>query len=353
MSPKKNWIEGDPENNAGTGGAPYTAAPTFAALQAAGAARPPAPTAMSASGSIPASSIPRSSPDPSVQNGGAAVVPAYAGPRAPTTGSDTGPTTLPYTQSPAGVPTGTPTPASGTTTAAPGSIPGESNFEKQLRERYQSRNTAPQFTGPNGQTAATFMPGANPFAPTPAASGNGLNPSILKNVQDLLQNPSGYSTDAATSTYNRLGGAIDDQFNVSNQKINEEMARRGLPVSTLAGGRLFDSNVARKSAKEQLAGGILTDQAYTQGADRRGAIASAGGLSAEEFNQALSEFTANQGANAQTFGQTETKLNDYLGFGQQGFSNQLATQNQNNAQQQQMIDMLMRMFGGTQPTTTS
>jgi hypothetical protein len=366
---RRSWLDGDPENNGGSGGG-YNSAPTFSALQAAGQARPPGPLPTPTVGAAPV---------PTAQNGGGILrapttvapepgIPASGieidgGPRPPLAGAlptIPGPTDI-GGMTPSGVPpiitSAPPLPGGPSASGAP---TGESDFEKQLRERYQSSPTAPQFTGPMAQTAADFTP-ANPFGPTSAAGGAApaagtpatsgappqLNSSILQSVLGMLQNPSGFTSDAATSTYNRLGGAIDDQFNVDNQKIDEEMARRGIPVSTIAGGRLFDSNVARKSAKEDLAGQILTNQASTIGSDQARAVAAAQGVSTDDFNKALETFNANQGANAQTFGQTEQKLQDYLGFGQQSFNNQLAGQNANNSQQQQLLALLMQMFGST------
>lgn len=316
-TPSQDWIEGDAVNNGGYGGA----TPTFSELQQAGRPRPPAPA------------YPTPYPSPIGPNPtGSVGFPSRAGISAPTKANDAGGgTTVPDIYSPAGSSDtgGNPAPGGGTTTDSGGppapAGTGESDFERQLRERWQSNPNAPQFTsGAHAQTAAEFVPGANPFTPSfqgvtaPSAfkpgqfSGsnaatNALNPAILKSVMDLLQNPSGYTTDVAKSTYDRLGGAIDDQYNVGNQRIDEEMARRGIPVSTIAGGRLFDSNVARKSAKEDLAGRILSDQATTLGSDRARAIQSASGLSADEFNRLLTEYSTN--ANA----------------GQTGFANEMSS----------------------------
>jgi hypothetical protein len=390
-SSSQDWLEGDSVNNGGYGGA----APTFSELQQAGRPRPPAAT-----------STDRLVPyDLSPANQGKTVP---TGPPADAMGG----TTLPYGSSPAGPPVETPAPASD---AGGGSVPtpnGESDFEKALRERYQSSPNAPQFVaGARAQTASQFVPGANPFTPSDvykpgqfsgsSATSQVLSPAILKAVMDQLANPSGYTTDVAKSTFDRLGGAIDDQYNVDNQRIDEEMARRGIPVSTIAGGRLFDSNVARKSAKENLAGQILTDQAATIGSDRARAVASAMGLSDDDFNRILNEyqtnaaagqqgfanqltagsfneglatdkfnndltagkfnadedqrgfsdaldsFNTNRASDSQGFNETEQKLKDYLGFGQQAFDNQTTTQQTNNQSQQQLLDMLMKLFGGT------
>jgi hypothetical protein len=342
-----SWVDGDPTNNGGYGGG-YS--PTFSEMQQAGRPRPPAPqygrvpTSVVGSDAPGGSQVPRNPalrpPGATSDGGGGSVSPPFRSPLTPPSTAIGDPmlTQPGYGAAPA--------------TGAPGSAgapagTGESDFEKALRERYQSNPSAPHFTGAGAQTAAEFVPGANPFQPSGGGSGSGLNPAIEQNVMELLKNPSGYTTDAATSTFNRLGGAIDDQFNVDNQKINEDMARRGIPVSTIAGGRLFDSNVARKSAKEDLAGRILTDQASTLGSDRARAIATASGYGNDQFSNALNTFLANRGSDSQTFNEGEQKLHDYTDFGQQGFSNSLATQQANNQQQQQMMQMLLQLFGGT------
>lgn len=396
----QDWLEGDAVNNGGYGGT----RPTFAQMQQAGIPRPPAPAYSAATkAATPAAST------------AAPVSQAAYSPHIITTTEADRPTGDPALLDPHLITThngGTDGVGGDSGRGTPDPNAGESPFEKSLRERYQSNPNAPQFAaGAHAQTAATFVPGANPFTPADTYqpgqfSGKSdttkqLDPAILKSVMDLLQNPSGYTTDAATSTFNRLGGSIDDQYNLSNQGINEDMARRGLSVSTIGAGRLADSNVARKSAKEDLAGRILTDQASTLGADRARAIATASGMSDDEFNRLLSEyqqntaagqqgfankvtatgvneglatdkfnadqtgrafnasedqrlfnsdlsrFNTNQAANAQQFGQTEQTLKDYLGFGQQGFDNSLATQQANNQQNQQLIALLTQLFGGT------
>jgi hypothetical protein len=326
----KDWIEGDAVNNSGLGGGFTTspiASPTFAALQQAGQARPaygrvktpPRPPDGGAPTGVPPTDHPTDPPGtqpftPKLPPGTAYTDP----PRNPFRGAPQDPFAPPQ-KTPPLHPNGD----------GNGSQPGESPFERQLRERYEAGSHGPHFDGSTSSTSKE------------------LDPAILKGVMDMLANPSGYTTDVATSTYNRLGGAIDDQYNTDNARIDEEMSRRGIPVSTIAGGRLFDSNVARKSAKEDLAGRILTDQASTVGADRARAVAQAMGLSDDEFNRALSSYTTNRASDSQDFSEQEQRLKDYEGAGQQSFENQQSTQQTNNQQQQQMLEMLMRMFGGT------
>jgi hypothetical protein len=393
----EDWLDNDPVSNGGYGGA----RPTFAQLQQSGIPRPPAPAYSAATKAAGA---------PAAATAAPASTALYSPHILKKTDKDLAPSTALY--DPHIVTDGGGTRSSTPTTQFTDPNAGESPFEKGLRERYESSPNAPQFSaGTHAQTAATFVPGANPFTPGDtyqpgqfagkSDTTKTLDPAILKNVMELLQNPSGYTTDVAKSTYDRLGGAIDDQYNVDNQHINEDMARRGLSVSTIGAGRLSDSNVARKSAKEDLAGRILSDQASTLGADRARAIATASGMSDDEFNRllteyqqntaagqtgfanklasgqfneglatdtynadeagrafnskedqrgfddALSAFGANRASSAQDFGEKEQKLKDYLGFGQQSFQNSLDTQQANNQQQQQLIQLLTQIFGGT------
>jgi hypothetical protein len=109
--------------------------------------------------------------------------------------------------------------------------------------------------------------------PFQAAQGQTGQPSnVTQALQQLLANPSSYNTDAVMGTYGRLAGQIDDEFNQRNVGINEEMARRGIFDSSIAGGRLGDSNVARRSAQVELADRLAQQQAEKMDEARRGAI---------------------------------------------------------------------------------
>jgi hypothetical protein len=291
-------------------------------------------------------------------------------------------------------------------TAAPpnpaGPPPG-GNTEGQLRAAWQNASGPPPFTGGptvqqappaapsydqaragfqelagrqgpgefrhQGQygAAPTFVPGANPFqmpqgGPTqaPAAQARGqfsapqhapIDQALVRQLFAGLENPSAYNADVVQQTFGRLAGSIDDDYALARKRTDEEMARRGIYDSTIAGGRLHDLNIGQRSARTELAGQLLTDQARTYGADRATAIAAAMGYGGQQFEHALAGFGANQAAGQQAFGQQAASaqladqfrtshLGDQLavggfnqGLAQQKFGNEMASSQFNAGEQ--------------------
>lgn len=252
--------------------------PTFSSMQRQGQARPPAPTPYPAPAPAP---YPAPAPAP-------AAPPVSYQPR-------------PITPPPVTVPPAGANPP----TAVPGGTP--------LTEG------AGNMGSPN--ILATLM--QNYFHPTQSPVTGGIQQQLMS----LLQKPSAYDSDQAKATFERLRQGLDEGYGVDQQKLREEMARRGLGDSTVYGGRLGDLSVQHGRDLSNLAGQITEDQAKTSATDRSNAIATALG------------FTNSQNAN------TQQSLQNLLGYGQQSFQNQLATQNANNSQQQQAINMLLQLFG--------
>lgn len=127
------------------------------------------------------------------------------------------------------------------------------------------------------------------------------------------QNP--YNTDAVKSLYSWLGGNIDDQYALKEKGLRDEMARRGLSDSTGElglTGRLADLNIQKRSAQSNMAQDLAHQFASSEGQFQQGKL---------------------------------PWLQSLLGYGQQGFNNDLATAqfnaNQNNAYQ----DFLLKMLG--------
>jgi hypothetical protein len=314
---------------------PATSAATFATLQQNGQPRPPAPTGLPgtvggpvAHAPAPAQATQPPQPAPVASTPGVSLVPG----------------------APAGPAAAQPVPAAPTANTA---------FEQTLKDRATAAQAAP---------APVFNPAANPFTPAaptfaPSAGTNQVNSATQQAVLGLLGSSDPYTSDDAVSAYKNLSGTIDDQYAQQKQQIQEEMARRGIDASTIYGGRLQDSSVAEKSAKEQLAQNILDIQAQTNAAAKASAIsagAAVGGqsysqdantaqlvaaLQSGNFAQALSAFQANQSAQGQQFSQGEQSLRDYTNFGQQGFNNQLATTQVNNQQSAQYQQLLQTLLG--------
>lgn len=284
-----------------TGATAPTAAPTaptqtFSQMQAAGIARPPAPS--------------------------------------------TSPMTTPYD------PSGTSMTQFGGVQSVPtaNSPSGGSSLEDQLRQAYT---------------------GYTPQAPKPITTGqfsapnSSMNPQIEQALMSAIGSPSRYDSNVVKDSFGYLSGAIDDDYNARDQGLRESLASRGLGAvgdGTIGTGDQRFQNLQRRSAKQNLASELLREQANTYGQDRASALSQAMGYGQNQFGQSLDAFNANQGANQQNWnqdfmgrefdaGQKQQAYNNYTGYGQQAFNNQMATSQMNNQQQQQQYDMLMKLLG--------
>lgn len=231
---------------------------------------------------------------------------------------------------------------------APGAAPGAASdpnaaFEQALRGRFDAASGPARFEAPPSPS----------LAPNPSAD---INNALSERIRQLIGQPNPYLTSAVQDQFGTLSGRIDDQYNSENQRILEEMTRRGLGASTIYGGRLQDSNVMRRTAKAQVASDLLNQMAQNYAASERSALGMGLDASATlgqqdlaraqlteslrqgDFNRALQGFQANQAAQEQA-------LQDYLGYGQQSFQNQLQTAQFNQNQQAEIQQLLLQMLG--------
>lgn len=163
-------------------------------------------------------------------------------------------------------------------------------------------------------------------------------PQLTQAISQALVNPSAYGSDQVMQTYNRLGQNIDDQYAQQKQATDEEMARRGLYDSTLAGGKLHDLNIGQRDAKTALAQQLATSQAQDYSGARSQAIAQA--LQAQGQDQ-------NYGLQQQQFG-----LNSALGYGNLDLSRQSLAQQGEQAQHQNVLSLLSLLSAlGIDPST--
>lgn len=171
----------------------------------------------------------------------------------------------------------------------------------------------------------------------------GGNPALQKSIQDALANPSPYNSDNFKSQFDVASQGLNQQYNADYQRINEDMSRRGIYNSTIAGGRLGDLASNQATAKSNLATNMLNASAANYGQDRSNAIAQALGYGGQDFSQALQGYNANQG-------QSQQALQNYLGYGQQSFENQNTYNNslQGNDVYNQLLPMLMSLMGYSQ-----
>jgi hypothetical protein len=114
-------------------------------------------------------------------------------------------------------------------------------------------------------------------------------------VLATLGSPSTYTAPDVLRSYGRLSQDIDDSYAQQETALREEMARRGLADSSIQGGRLQDLNVAKRSAREELATQLLDRQAQTGAQDRLAAITAALGYQGQQGSQALERERLAQG----------------------------------------------------------
>ena len=118
-----------------------------------------------------------------------------------------------------------------------------------------------------------------------------------------LQNPSAYNSENVASQYDVLNRRLGRGFDVERQRINEDMARRGIFNSTIAGGRLGDVASNQAQAQSDLATNLMNQSAERYGRDRQSAIAQAMGYGGLNFGNQLAGYQANLAGSNQAFNQ--------------------------------------------------
>lgn len=206
-------------------------------------------------------------------------------------------------------------------------------FQQQMQQQYQGYQGNPMFQG---------------GAPNPLTQG------IETNLQGLLQNPSAYSSAMVKGTYDMLNQQMSQDYDYQRKQMQEQMARRGIDASTITGQHYSDLGTEQARAQSNLAYQLMTDQAKQYGTDMNNALASAMGYDNQRFNQGLSAYQTNLAANNQNFGQQQQLLGNVLDYGQQQYSqgantfglNQSAQQQAFNQNQQNLTNL--QNYGNTQ-----
>lgn len=218
------------------------------------------------------------------------------------------------------------------------------NIEGSLGNSYANYQGMPGFQQPNTMTGQFSNPNA----------GSAINSATGQSVQNLLNNPDPYSTAAFQSQLKQTMGGIDDDYNQRDKALQGNIASRGLDAAgTIGATDQTYQNLQRRTAQGDAANSLLQTEAQTSAANRAQAINTAMGYGSNNYSQGLgtyqanantnqqnygqaqNAYTTNLGANAQNSAQQQQYLNNYLGYGQQGFNNQLSTEQQNNSEQQQ------------------
>lgn len=191
----------------------------------------------------------------------------------------------------------------------------------------------------------------NPTAGGAGSSGSGgysnpLDPQIQAVLEGQLANPSRYDMPLVRDTFDMLNRQLSEGYNTQANQVDEEMASRGLYNSTTAGGRLGDLRTNQARAQADMAQNLLMDQARTYSGDLNAATGA--GMDFGRYGQGEDQrkFT-NQ---AQVYGmnadQNQRAWQNYAGYGQQAFDNQMATANYNQNQDVINNQLLMQLLGG-------
>ena len=168
------------------------------------------------------------------------------------------------------------------------------------------------------------MQQAGQARPSPAVLQQQGAQSLQGMAQQLLQNPSAYNDQAMQAQFARMSGQIDDQYKQKEVATREEMARRGLSDSSIAGGRLADLNVGKRSAQTELAAQIAEQAANRYTSDRVAAMNAALGVNAQDIQQ--NQFGQQMGLNYAQLAQSGNQFDRSLSQSGSQFDRNLAQQ---------------------------
>lgn len=137
--------------------------------------------------------------------------------------------------------------------------PAQPQTFSQLQQQGYARPAPPP-------TPSFQLPAYQPPAPFQSP----LN--LQQSIQQLLANPDPYQNENFQREFRRGAEQIDDQYNAESKAVNEEMARRGIFDSTIAGGRLHDTALGRRGALEDLMDRIAGQSAQSFAQNRLGGV---------------------------------------------------------------------------------
>ncbi len=274
------------------------------------------------------------------------------------------------------------------TTPTGDGTPEGPNQQQELADRIRDRfMNAPEantfsFQGRN-INIPQFNPTVNPFSyenqNVAGPERQGFSSEIESAIMGNVRNPSRYDSDMATRTFDQLSGRLGEGYDVRRQQAMEMAARSGTINSTIPAGRFSDIAGLQGRAESDLATNIARERANTWSADQQSALGLGMGLEQQRFGQdersgqfrqnelqrqlanmlgvgnfnrqlGLDQFEGdmasgrfergvqgdrfareagtfglNEAAEGRAYNQERSSLNDLLGYGQQGFENQMAT----------------------------
>lgn len=243
--------------------------------------------------------------------------------------------TPPATTPPATSGVGTP-PATGTTTPSGGDKPnaGEQAPVKPTSTQGTATNTG---TGAGTNTSQSTFDLLQSLIAGAGGKGQGseLRAQAMKAAADRLAAPNPYGEAQYKTQYETQAKGINDQFDTAQRKLSDEMAARGLYGSVgkdFNSGRAADLNIGQRNALSDMSMNLANEQAKNQAAYQQQGIDQALAASGLDQNSAMQY------------------INSLMGYGQNAFNNDLATNAANSrdaqAQQDFLLQMLKAGYGG-------
>ena len=148
---------------------------------------------------------------------------------------------------------------------------------------------------------------ASPMAATPLKQYGGstqattMRTALADQLKSFGEAPSRFDTQAFQQIRGAQAANIQSDFDEQQRKLNEDLARRGLSASNIAGSGLARLGGAQSRALADLDAQLLQRAAETQAQDRAQLLQAGQGFAELAGSQDLSQFEANRVAQAATF----------------------------------------------------
>ena len=184
---------------------------------------------------------------------------------------------------------------------------GQQTTQNQTQQTTASQTGSPQQTFAQLQKQGMARPA--PAAPQAQAfqqyggsqQGQQMRQQLQQQLQQFNQAPSRFDTQAFQQIRGAQAANIQSDFDEQQRKLNEDLARRGLSASNIAGSGLARLGGAQSRALADLDAQLLQRAAETQAQDRAQLLQAGQGFAELAGSQDLSQFEANRVAQAATF----------------------------------------------------
>lgn len=181
-------------------------------------------------------------------------------------------------------------PAAGSNGGTPGTNPANGTPKLGPKDTPVDTGVTKKDTPQIADTATKPDP-ANAGKPGFDASGNFDVTAYLKSQ---LANPSPYDDKTVTDLFNRQAADIQDQFDQRDRDLKDSMYSHGLGESSIYGGAQRNTNVARRSAQEDLNTNLAAQRAASVQQGQMGWLDRLTNAGNTAFNQDVTTQTLNQ-----------------------------------------------------------